>query len=208
MRLFILQVLGFAVSFNASSQKNILSEDTLIKTDYHFSVTIPKGWQLVSQKEIIEQKSKSGNQALLMPVMAFYGEKKQIEESPHFYVVFYPQPKLAEKGFSNSTKIILSGNIKKMYENEMNKKFPGWSFKINDNEYQIDSANRMLMFSSFTKYSDDNIRVMFYCYFLMETGIAQINFSINKTETVEYTSIISKVLSGVKIEEGFKMVKN
>lgn len=207
MRYLISLILLFEFVNNAKSQITS-NEGTLITTPYHFSVTIPKEWNLLSKQEIEELKKTSGNTNLVMPALGYIGDKKHLDDIPHVYVIFYSQPKIVENGFLKSAKLILSNYVQNGVEKEMNKKFPQWSFKMNSNEYYIDTANKLVIFNSSTKYNDKETTVVYYCYFLMKTGAVEIIFSFDKSVAVNYVDVMKKVLSTVKIDSEYILVKD
>lgn len=182
--------------------------DHLVKTSYNFSVTLPKNWKLLSNAEIEKLKEQDNNQNLIMPALAYLGDKKDFDNSPHIYVVYYKQSKLAERGFASAAKIILSDKVRGKVVKELNKRYPKWSFSTNKDEYYIDTDRRLLMFTTSTNYKDGISTVVLYCYFLMETGIAEINFSFDKKVINNYTNLINKVLDTVAIESEYRLKKD
>ena len=208
MRQIVYTLLFFALTLNVKSQSLSSKEGALISTPYHFSVTIPKEWKLLSKQEIEEEKRKLNNTDLLMSSIAYLGDKKNFDDIPKLFVVFYPQSKIGEKGFLQSSKLILSSKVRDFVEKGMNKKFTEWSFKLNENEYNIDTAKRMIMFSSSTEYNDGKKGVVTYCYFLMKTGAAEINFSFQKPVMGNYENVMKKILRSVHIDEAFRLVKD
>ncbi len=202
-------LLLFVFVLRTNGQSLFPTKGILINTPYHFSVTIPtKEWKLLSKQEIEEQKKIANNQNLRISAIAYLGNKNKLDDIPHLYVTYHPQPKIGEKGFEYSSKMILSSYLRDSLEKYMSEKFPEWSFEINNNYYNVDTVRRMVMFSSTTKYDDGDIRLMIYCFFLMETGIAQINFSFAKTEIGDYKDFMKQVIDSVKIDTKYILVKD
>lgn len=179
----------------------------IIKTPYNFSVTIPANWGLLSKAEIAKEQQKA-NQNLIMPALAYLGNKKYLDDIPHIYVIFYPQPKIAEKGFAKSCKIFLSDTLRSTVQKELSQKYPKWTFNINKNEYYVDTTRRLIMFTSNTKYEDGSTTVVLYCYFLMETGAAEVHFSFNAKIIDNYADVINGILDSVEIDSSYLLKKD
>lgn len=192
----------------AQSQSLSTKEVHLINTAYHFSLTIPGNWGLLSKNEIEQLKNASNNDDLKISALAYLGNKKYFDDLPHLYVLFYPQPKFGELGFAYSSKLILSSYVRGFVEKEMNKKFTDWSFKLNENDYNVDTVKRMVMFSSSTKYNDGHTGTVIYCYFLMTTGAAEIDFSVDKPTIDDYVEILKQVWNSVHIDSEYILKKD
>jgi hypothetical protein len=195
----------FGISLLSLSSSKI---DTTLKTKYNFSVIIPERWKLFTPTEIDRFKKENGSAELLITAIGYLGDKSKFENIPHFYVEFYKQDAFNRIGFSNSVNRLLSTYMEKFWLQEMNGKYPDFLFKFNDGRSFVDSAKNMLLFSTSTKYSSNDIRILLHCWFLMKTGAAKIIFSFKADEIEKYHIEIEKILNRVYIDEEYKLKTN